>query len=260
MELIYLLVALLSTTIGAISGLGGGVIIKPVLDALGQYDAATIGMLSTFTVFSMALVSSLRQYAAGIKFEGKRTIFISLGSIVGGITGKSLFSFINAGIVPGRYITAAQSLILAILLVLVLIYLFSRNIQNLDIKNGFIIFSAGFFLGLAASFLGVGGGPFNVVLLSLLFSMDSKEAAVHSVIIILFSQLAKILTTMATSGFDSYDLSLLVYMIPGGIIGGILGSSLNRKLNRVTIQLLFRVVVSLIIVLNLFNLIKALFY
>lgn len=258
MEIIYLIVALFSTTVGAISGLGGGVIIKPVLDAIGQYDVATIGMLSTVTVFSMALVSSIKHYTGGVKFEGKRTVYISLGSVIGGFAGKSFFSLIRSGIEEGRYITAVQSFILALLLIFVLIYLTSKNVQNLNIGNRLIIFSAGFVLGTAASFLGVGGGPFNVVLLSLLFSMDSKSAAVHSVLIILFSQMAKILATLVDTGFAPYDLSMLIYMIPGGIAGGFIGSSLNRKLKRETIELLFQVIVIVIIILNIYNLVMSL--
>lgn len=258
MEIIYFLVALFSTTIGAISGLGGGVIIKPVLDALGQYDVATIGLLSTFTVFSMAVVSSIKQYASGIRFDGERTIFISIGSIAGGLAGKLLFSVIISGVKDGSTITAVQSFILALLLSLVLVYLISDNIQNLDIGNKLIIVAAGFVLGIAASFLGVGGGPFNVVLLSLLFSMDSKTAAVHSVLIILFSQSAKILAVFFDTGFGAYDLSLLFYMIPGGIVGGLLGSTFNRKLQGKTIQLLFKIVVICIIALNIYNLVRAL--
>lgn len=258
MEFVYLAVALLSTTIGAMSGLGGGVIIKPVLDAVAPFDAATIGLLSSFTVLSMAVVSTFKQYRAGIRFEGKRTLYIVAGSIAGGIAGKFLFSLVRQSLDRGEMITAVQSAVLAILLILVLIYLLGRNIRSFHIHHGAIIIGAGFLLGLAAAFLGVGGGPFNVVLLTLLFSMDSRTAAVHSILIILFSQTSKLLTVLFTGGFGSYDLTALLFMIPGGIAGGIIGSWLNRHLKGETISVLFRIVVSLIILLNLFNLYRSL--
>lgn len=258
MEFIYLAVALLSTTIGAMSGLGGGVIIKPVLDAVAPYDAATIGLLSSFTVLSMALVSTFKQYRAGIRFEGKRTLYIVAGSITGGIAGKFLFSVVRESVGRESLITAVQSAILAMLLVLVLVYLLGKNIRSFHIHQGAVIVSAGFLLGLAAAFLGVGGGPFNVVLLTLLFSMDSRAAAVHSILIILFSQTSKLLTVLFTGGFTPYDLTALYYMIPGGIAGGFIGSWLNRRLKGETISLLFKIVVSLIILLNLYNLFRAL--
>ncbi|MCH1969832.1 hypothetical protein [Romboutsia hominis] len=60
MNIIYFLVGIIATTIGAISGIGGGVIIKPVLDTLGNYDISTISILSSFTVFSMSIVALLK--------------------------------------------------------------------------------------------------------------------------------------------------------------------------------------------------------
>lgn len=257
MELIYLFVALFSTTVGAISGLGGGVIIKPVLDALGQYDVSTISLLSSFSVLSMALVSTVKQYLSGIRFEGKKTILLSLGSIAGGIAGKALFSMIIKRVKQQELITAVQSLILAFLLILVLFYLLKKNIDSFHINNSFVILIAGFLLGLIASFLGVGGGPFNVVLLSLLFSMDTKTSAVHSVLIILFSQSAKLLSVLADTGFSGYDLKVLYFMIPGGIAGGLIGSSLNKKLESYAILTLFKVIVIVIICLNIFNMINS---
>lgn len=259
MNIVYLFVALLSTTVGALSGLGGGVIIKPVLDALGQYDVATISLLSSFTVLSMAVVSSTKQYFSGIRFEGKKTVLLSLGSIAGGISGKALFSLIINRINNQNLITAVQSFILGLLLIMVLIYLLKKNIQSFHLHNSILILTAGFILGVIASFLGVGGGPFNVVLLSLLFSMDTKTAAVHSVLIILFSQSAKLLSILIDTGFSEYNLSALYYMIPGGIAGGLLGSSLNKKLKSEMIQSLFRFIVIFIIGLNIYNMIKSLF-
>ncbi|MBB6481698.1 sulfite exporter TauE/SafE family protein [Spirochaeta isovalerica] len=257
MEFLYLAVALFSTTIGALSGLGGGVIIKPVLDAIAPYDAATIGLLSSFTVFSMAAVSTVRQYHSGIRFEGRKSLYIVVGSITGGTAGKILFSCSSELLGNSNRITAVQSAILAVLLILVLLYLLQEKHTSLHIHNGIIIASAGFVLGLIAAFLGVGGGPFNVVLLALLFSMDSRTAAVHSILIILFSQSAKLIAVLIDGGFGSYDLSALLYMIPGGIGGGFLGAWLNRKLKSRTIQILFRTVVSLLIILNIYNFFRA---
>ena len=47
------LVAALTTTVGAITGMGGGVIIKPMLDATTELDAMTVSILSSATVFTI---------------------------------------------------------------------------------------------------------------------------------------------------------------------------------------------------------------
>ena len=45
--IIYTLVILTATSLGAVAGLGGGVIIKPLLDLVGAHDAATINIYSS---------------------------------------------------------------------------------------------------------------------------------------------------------------------------------------------------------------------
>lgn len=44
--LLYLVVSFLASVIGAICGIGGGVIIKPVLDLCGLASVSTISFLS----------------------------------------------------------------------------------------------------------------------------------------------------------------------------------------------------------------------
>ena len=61
---LYFLIAIGATTVGSLTGMGGGVIIKPVMDVMGAYDAATIGVLSSITVFSMSVVSIGKQMLA----------------------------------------------------------------------------------------------------------------------------------------------------------------------------------------------------
>lgn len=53
--LLYLLVSFLASVVGAVCGIGGGVIIKPVLDLFGLAGVSTISFLSGCTVLSMSL-------------------------------------------------------------------------------------------------------------------------------------------------------------------------------------------------------------
>ena len=57
--LIFFLVSLLASVVGAICGIGGGVIIKPVLDLLHLESVSTISFLSVCTVLSMSCYLSL---------------------------------------------------------------------------------------------------------------------------------------------------------------------------------------------------------
>ena len=55
MDILFFVVSFLSSVVGAICGIGGGVVIKPVLDMLRMGSAATINFLSGCTVLSMSL-------------------------------------------------------------------------------------------------------------------------------------------------------------------------------------------------------------
>ena len=46
MEIVFFIVAATASAIGAMSGIGGGVIIKPVMDALQVMDISSINFLS----------------------------------------------------------------------------------------------------------------------------------------------------------------------------------------------------------------------
>lgn len=253
MGIIYFLVALFATTVGALAGLGGGVIIKPSLDLLcqngiGNYDITTISLLSTFTVFSMAVVSTYRQIKSGFKIE-KELLFLSAGAIIGGVAGKSLFTILIEG-VPGYLASGIQALILAGLLIIVL---FKKYLPDYEVKNPMIVLIVGLCLGTTASFLGIGGGPINVAVIMMFLKMDIKKAAVASVFTILLSQSSKILTFAVTSGFSSFDLSMLYYMVPAAIAGGLIGSQLNKHLNHDHIHRIFNILVAVLIGLNLYN-------
>ena len=257
MVLIYFLVALLSTICGSMAGLGGGVIIKPVLDFLGDYNIETIGVLSACTIFSMALVSVIKQLSYKSKIDIKNTGLLGIGSVIGGLLGQKLLTFILK-IVQGRIVSLVQSGILALLLIFVYIYMNNKEkFKSYKIDNFILSTIIGIFLGLIAAFLGFGGGPINVAFLTIFFSMEAKNAARDSVLIILFSQASKLLTIAFGTGFSGYDLSMLPYMIFGGVLGGFIGAKFNRIFSNEIILRVFNTITILIIGLNIYNFITA---
>ncbi len=252
--MIYFIVGLLATTLGAIAGLGGGVIIKPVLDALGQYSIGTIGILSSATVLSMAIVSLVRALINKVHMDGRRTLILSFGSIIGGVSGKTVFRWLLNSIPNPSTLGMAQSLILALLMVIVLVLVNKKeSIRTYNLTHPCAIFVCGFMLGLLSAFLGIGGGPLNVAILALLFSMDTRDAIIHSILIIFFSQFSGLMQVAMITGFSPYQLEKLIYMIPGGIIGGVFGSQLSHRISTESINKLFNSTLVMIICLNLFN-------
>ncbi len=247
--ILHFTVAFFATTLGAMAGLGGGVIIKPVLDALGIYAVSNVGMLSSFTVLSMAVVSVTRQAACGFQFQ-KESVLLAAGGVGGGVLGKeALTLFMN--LTPSDMIAGAiQSFLLAGLLLLVIL---RGKLPHISLENNAAVSGAGCLLGLTSSFLGIGGGPINVLVLMTLLGMNAKEAAVNSLFIILLSQSSKITWCMISSGFVDYDLSMLNVMIPGAILGGLLGVQVSRRLQATHIERVFNVTLTGLVLLNIFN-------
>ena len=95
MYVICFLIAFLACIIGKICGMGGGVIIKPVLDATGLMEVATINFLSGCTVIGMTCWSVGKSLA---KRESDIDLSVStplaIGAAIGGLLGKQLFSVV----------------------------------------------------------------------------------------------------------------------------------------------------------------------
>lgn len=105
-------------------------------------------------------------------------------------------------------------------------------------------------------FFGIGGGPINLVVLYFFFSMPIQTAAQNSLYIILFSQISSLINSVITNKIPSFDLCLLVLMSVGGILGGFCGHKINKKIESKDVEYLFICLMSVIILINIFNLIK----
>lgn len=257
MQIIYFLVALFSTILGSSAGLGGGIIIKPVLDSLGDYALPTINLLSSSTIFIMSIVTVFYQLKKKDKINPKNTIVVATGSVVGGIIGQKLMSFILSKDINIDLINNIQSIIIIILLISVFLYMRNKdNIKSYKINNILAIGLLGLFLGAISAFLGIGGGPINVAAFTILFSMTANEAARNSILVIFFSQGSKIISIAVTTGFSSYNLDMLPYMLLGGVLGGIIGYKINKSVSEKSIIKIFNSVTLSIILLNLYNIFK----
>ena len=114
----------------------------------------------------------------------------------------------------------------------------------------------GVVLGIMSSFLGIGGGPINLVVFYFFFSMDTKTAAQNSLYTILFSQLTSLITTLVTHTVPAFDPIALALMIAGGIIGGMAGRICNKKISSEAVDKLFMGLMVVIIGICAYNTIR----
>lgn len=257
--LIIVIVCLGASLIGAICGIGGGVIIKPVLDALGVMPVTTVSFLSGCTVLAMSFVSLYKRLREQQTFQFDKVIgtIIAVGAACGGLIGKEIYQQIIQRIQDTDSIGAVQAFILMLCTVGTLLYMKKKDkIVTKRISNKFVVFLVGFSLGMVSSFLGIGGGPINLVVLYFFFSMESKQAALYSIYIIMFSQMTSLISSIVNKTIPPLELPMLIVMIGCGVLGGILGSRVNRKIDSKQVDKLFVVLLFVIICISIYNIFR----
>lgn len=249
---LYFVVILGANMLGAVSGMGGGVLIKPIFDAIGAHSVAAISFYSAVAVFTMSIVSTVKQVQTGAKIKARFLIWIALGAIIGGYTGTKVLDLLLSGLHNETTVEFIQIVITVLTLVFALGY--SRyDWGNFSLKGTFWFIICGTVLGFFASLLGIGGGPINVSLLMLMFGLPIKEATIYSIGTIFFSQLSK-LTAIAISGqWHQFDIHVLAFVIPAAILGGFFGAKLSHVLKDSHVRVVFQLMILVVIIINLYN-------
>ena len=253
--MLVFLIALLSSAVGAICGIGGGVVIKPVMDMFRIDSVAAISFLSGCTVLSMSCYTVGRAMLAGEgRVDVKTGTPLALGAALGGLAGKALFTAVKGLFQQSDMVGAVQSACLAVITLGTLAYtLCKARIHTHRLTAPAACCAVGLALGICSSFLGIGGGPINLVVLYYFFSMDTRTAAANSLYVILFSQLASLLATLIAGTIPDLQLMMLVWMIAGGIGGGIIGRACSKRMDDRAVEKLFMGLMGVIIAISLFN-------
>ena len=240
-QLLFLAISLLASVAGAICGIGGGVIIKPVLDTFGLASVSTISFLSGCTVLSMSAYSVGKGLLSrDSAVDLKSGTYLAVGAAAGGICGQQLFALVRSLFADQNTVGAVQAACLFVVTLGTLLYtIFKARIRTIQVQGvvpGVVI---GMALGIMSSFLGIGGGPINLVVLGYFFSMQTKTAAQNSLYIILFSQITSLLTTVVAGNVPEFEPLTLVLMVAGGIGGGMIGRFFSRRMDDRMVDKLF---------------------
>ena len=258
MTIIFFMVSILSSIAGSICGIGGGVIIKPVLDATGIMSVSNISFLSGCTVLAMSIVSVYKNVRAKTaKLNVRIATGLAIGAALGGVVGKSMFQMLKSAVGNENAVGMTQAIVLIIITLGTLIYTIYKNkIQTKEYTQLWLCFIIGVLLGVMSSFLGIGGGPINLVVLAYFFSMSTKEAALSSLYIIMFSQITSLIQTCVTGTVPEVEASYRSAMVLDGIQGGTLGSRLYKKIDESGGNKLFIALMVVIVGINVYNAVK----
>ena len=232
MAMILFLIAFFASTVGSITGIGGGIVVKPLIDALGLLEVSVLSFLSGCMVLAMALISLWRSRRAGTEIYFGKMVWLALGAAAGGVIGKQVFQWIQKNAAKPGALGLYQNIVLLLVTVLAFFYtLRKKNIRTYQLKGNISKTLCGLTLGTLSAFLGIGGGPINLMALSFFFSMDSKNAAIHSLFIIVVSQMVSLGVTAVSGTIPVFDPMQLALMVVGGAGGAVLGSYLVRKMS-----------------------------
>jgi len=219
--------------LGSIIGLGGGIIIVPVLTFFG-FSPALAASNSIFAVFSNAIASS-------ISYAKQRRIEYSLGLKLGllSIPGTVIGALVSSEITPSLF-----KILFALILISASVYIFSkRKIEpkkyNISKQIMILAISASFVAGIMSGLFGVGGGIIFVPLMVIAMGLSMKNAAPTSQFILLFASCSALVTHTILGHPDFYQALLLS---AGAFVGGIVGARLSLEIKENSLKILISIV------------------
>ncbi|MGY5143709.1 MAG: sulfite exporter TauE/SafE family protein [Candidatus Nitrosopumilus sp. bin_32a] len=220
--------------LGSMIGLGGGIIIVPILTFLG-FPPTAAASNSLFAALSNATAST-------ISYSKQKRIEYSLGLKLGllSIPGTVLGAIISTDVAPDIF-----KILFGFVLIASASYIFLRKkIETKEkiISKQMIVFAIGasFFAGIISSFFGIGGGIIFVPLMVIGMGMAMKKAAPTSQMILLFASLSGVIAHSLLGHPDFLQAGLLSI---GSFTGGLVGARLSIDVKERYLQILVTVVI-----------------
>jgi uncharacterized membrane protein YfcA len=215
--------------LGSMIGLGGGIIVVPVLTFLG-FPPTLAASNSLFAAFSNAVASTF-------SYSRQKRIEYSLGLKLGllSIPGTVLGAYVSSDVAPAIF-----KVLFGLVLVSSAVYIFLRKkieTKEKTLSKQMIVFAIGasFFAGIISSFFGIGGGTVFVPLMVVGMGMTMKKAAPTSQFILLFASLSGITVHSILGHPDFMQAGLLAI---GAFIGGLVGARLSLDIKERYLQFL----------------------
>lgn len=255
-----MLFSILAGMLGALTGLGGGVVVIPVLVLLFHIDihyAMGASLITVITTSSGAAAAYLRDGYTNMRIG----MFLEVAAVVGAITGASLIVFASKTILTiifslvlflSAYLTIkrheesehyTQSHPLAKKLKLDGCYPTSRGMQSYHVQNATLGFVLMGIAGVLSGLLGIGAGILKVLAMDQTLRLPYKVATTTSNFMIG-------ITAAASAGiYFTYGYIVPAIAFPvmlGVIIGSYFGAKLLSHIHTRVLRIIFSVAISLV--------------
>jgi uncharacterized membrane protein YfcA len=215
--------------VGAISGffgVGGGMILVPMLMAIGFNIKAAIGMSIVQMVFS-SVYGSYLNYRKGnlILNEG---IWVGIGGLLGGVVGARLTDLLSK--------ETLEYIFLSLVLFAIFRILTTKKKHPGQEEGSFssgVLFVIGFLIGIIAMMLGVGGSIMLTPILVGFLHFPTKKAATAGLFFVVFSSLSGLGYKLWAGSFSelSLDMMTVLSVAVAALAGVVLGIWLKDKVH-----------------------------
>ena len=229
-----ILVGSLVGFLGTFFGIGGGIILVPILILV--YNLPPNSAIATS--LAVILFSSL----AGILIQYKQKKINYIAGLI-----------LSAGAIPGAYFGSyfvnniqSDNLKYYLFSIFLVIGIFMANgnivnkLNNLNRKNYSISFLTSITIGLISTIAGIGGGLFQVPQMVYFLNFEIKNAIATSQLIILITSLTATITNLF------YGKILYYFIFPifiGSIFGSFYGNKINSKFDSIQLKKIFSILI-----------------
>ena len=229
--ILLIIIGLVAGTLGAMLGVGGGIIMVPALTFLG-ITPSQVASTSLFAVTSTS-VSSTIEYSKQKRIDYKLGLLMAAIAVPGAVIGAWLSSDISQGLFRFSF---------GILLMLAGIYILYKNsiLKDRDKKSAglksyhFLAIGAGSFsAGIISSLFGVGGGIIFVPLMLLILGLGMHRAAATSQLTLMITSIAGV-TTHVILGHPDYIYAIALSI--GAFAGGQIGARVSKSAKEALLQ------------------------
>ena len=241
MEIILVLVGVLVGTLSGFFGIGGGMILIPVLMFLGIDIKTAIGISIVQMVFS-SLYGSYLNHKRGSLILGEG-IWVGVGGFVGGLFGARVSTMIPDRVLEYMFLG---------LLTFALVRLFSSKLSDdgsVKTLNKITLFAVGLLIGVFAISLGVGGSILLTPILAGFLLYPIKKAVSAGLFFVAFSSISGLFSHLSAG---TIDLEKGLYVAVASLLGVFIGIWLKDKVSshKHKIYLLIMYVVAMLLLMK----------
>jgi len=250
------LLAVLAGMVAAMTGVGGGFLIVPILNLVFGLPVHQAVGTSLVTIIFTALFSTFA-YARQKRIDYKLGLIFAIGTVPGAILGAYTTKFLTEGVLAAVFGVSLMLIALRMMGVRKISSVGSRKAgagwrrRLIDSKGVIFEYSANMKPGIALSFLGgfasgllgIGGGVVMVPVLGLAVGFPIHLAVAASMFIMIFTSISGAVTHVT---LGNVQIEYAVYLMFGVIAGTQLGAAIANRLKEKVLTRIFGLVIILI--------------